>query len=394
MPLTLESGSEPSTPPSSDVDIFAASGRLYAKRSDGSVSRLGNDHPPQNVIVNGSFRFFQRQTPGTLTTYSNTSGRSYGPDRWGLTNESASVQSRRVDTLGAFESGLQSRYYCEIKKITSAGKVVMSQAMEGDVIASLRGRSVRVQFKAKNSVGSHTIRCALLALVSPGTVDTIPATFVSAFGSNGTDPTWGSNLSAVAPSKAGSNSSISGSGLSSALTSSWRTYGGVFVVPTNALNLVAVFFTNAQMAADDIFHVGEVGLHDGEDEREFFFNLDAELARCQRYYQKTFEIDVAPVQAIGSVSGCARFPATANGALPQRSPSFQPIVRMRAAPTATSYNPISANAEVRDSSVNVDCSGLSVASLTTRSYALNCTGNASTVFGNTLAVHISLDAEL
>lgn len=396
MPLTLEAGSEPSTPPAGDVDVFVgADVKLRAKFSDGSVSRLGNDHAPRNALVNGGFRFFQRQTPGTLTTYSNTSGRSFGADRWGITNENASAQVRRVDTLGAFESGLQARFYCEAKKITSAGKLVLSQAIEAEHIAALRGRNVRVQFKAKNSVGSHTLRCALLALVSPGTADTIPATFVSAFGANGTDPTWGSNLSAVAPAKAGANSTISGSGLSSALNSSWRSYGGVFTVPTNALNLVVVIFSNAQMAADDIFHLGEVGLYDGEDEREFSFDFNEEMERCQRYCWKSFEVDVAPVQNIGSQVGACRYIASLTGTGNQRSPYIPHPVRMRATPTVTGYNPNAANAQVRDSGGGAgDCSGTTIQGADSRGFSILATGNAGTGVGNALFLHVLVEAEL
>lgn len=395
MTLIFVQEAEPASPSASKMHVYLGTDKkLRIKNEDGSLTRLGNDHPPRNLLINGGFRFFQRQTPGTLTTYSNTSGRTYGPDRWGITNENASAQVRRVDSLGAFESGLSTRYYCEAKKITSAGKLVLSQALESDAIAHLRGRSVRVQFKAKNSVGSHTLRCALLSLASPGTSDTIPATFVSAFGANGTDPTWGSNLAAVAPSKAGTNSSVAGNGISSVLNSSWRTYGGVFSVPTTALNLVVVIFSNSQMAADDIVHLSEVGMYDGEDEREFTFDPQEDLARCLRYYHKSFDIDVAPVQNIGAITGAIRITAQGGSSTTSRSPHFPHPVRMRTAPTGTTYNPLAANAQARDSTASVDCSSTTIQSATQHGYAYVTTGNASTTAGNQLSVHVSFDAEL
>ncbi len=394
--LLRENASEPDTPSSGAVALFADStGSIKAKRDDGAVSVLGGGALARNAITNGSFIFAQRQTPGTLTTYSSTSGRIYGPDRWAISNENASVQYRRVDSIAASESGLGARYYAELKKITNAGKIAFSQTFEAVDTAPYRGRLVRVQFKAKNSVGSHTLRLALLYLNSSGTADSIPATFISAWGSAGVDPTWGTNLAAIAPSGGGANSTVSGNGLSCTLTSSWLQYGGTFTVPASAQNLIVVAFTNGQMAANDIVHLSEFGLSDGPDERPAMpTDVHDELERCQRFYCKTFDVDVGPVQNIGAVTGCARWTAATVTTGNQRSPAFNFPVRMRATPTTTTaYNPLAANAQARDGTAG-DCSALAFQSVSDRGYAFMCTGNASTAIGNLISVHASFDAEL
>lgn len=395
MSIVVGQESEPTAPSASKSVIFyATDGRLLVKLPSGAVGEVSGGTIARNVLANGSFPFAQRQTPGTLTTYSNTAGRSYAADRWGLTNENASAQYRRVDTLAAFETGLSSRFYGEFKKITSSGKLVVSQVSEGMHTIPLRGRRVRVQFKAKNSVGSHTLRLALLQLTSSGTVDTIPATFLSAFGAASTDPTWGTNLSAIVPTYGSEFSTISGSGLSSVLTSGWRRYGGVFLVPTGALNLVTVIFTDGQMTAGDIVHLGEAGVFLGDEERSGVEDdYEHELLRCQRYYHKTFDVDVAPVQNIGSVLGACRW-AAINAAGSQRSGNYEHPVRMRTIPTATTYNPEAANAQIRDVHAAGDCSSTAVQSLTDRVYAFQCTPNGSTAANNALCVHASFGAEL
>jgi hypothetical protein len=397
MPLSLVQDSEPSTPPAGEISIFLGTdGALKGKKPDGSIVTLSGDSIARNALTNGSFIFAQRQTPGTLTTYSNTSGRSYGPDRWAISNENASVQFRRVDSIAASESGLGSRYYAELKKITNAGKLAFSQTIEAVDTAPYRGRVVRVQFKAKNSVGSHTLRFALLYLNSSGTADSIPATFISAWGASGVDPTWGTNLVAIVPSGGSSLSAVSGSGLTSTLNSSWRQYGGTFTVPASAQNLIAVAFTDGQMAANDIVQLSEFGLFDGPDERPSIpTDVHDELERCQRFYWKTFDIDVAPVQNIGSPSGCARWIASTGTTGNQRSPAFNYPVRMRAIPASpVSYNPAAANTQVRDTNASGDCTNIAFQAVTDRSYAFNCNGNASTAIGNVLAVHAAFDAEL
>jgi hypothetical protein len=395
MTIVLNQEAEPATPSSVKCHVYLGTdGRVYVKKPDGSREELAGGRVDRNALTNGTFLFAQRVTPGSLTTISNTSGRTYAADRWGITNENASAQYRRVDSIASPESGLGARFHAELKKITSAGKVIMSQVMEGVDTAPYRGRRVRVQFKARNVTGSHTLRLALLQLTSSGAVDTIPATFVSAFGANTVDPTWGTNLAAITPALGSTYSTVSGAGVSSALTSGWRQYGGVFLVPTTALNLVVALFTDAQMAADDIVRISEVALFDGDEERSVLCtDVHDELERCQRFYHKTFELDVAPVQNVGAVTGAARFPAMQPNAFTQRSHAFQHPVRMRGTPTAVTFNPLAANTQIRDSSAG-DCSATAVQSLTDRTYAFQCTGHASTAVANALAVHVTFDAEL
>ena len=395
MPLILVEDAEPATPVSGEAALYLGTDGLKAKRSDGSVRCLDSGTAARNALANGTFLFAQRQTPGTLTTYSNSTGRTYGFDRWGITTENASAQLRRVDSIAsAQEAGLGARHYAELKKITSAGKILFSQVIEASETALYRGRRVRVQFKARNSVGSHTLRLALLQLNTSGTADSIPATFVSAFGAATVDPTWGTNLAAVTPALGNTFSTVVGAGVSSVLTSTFRTYGGVFLVPTTAQNLVVVIFTDGQPAANDILHLSECALFDGDEERPVIVtDLHDELERCKRFYRKTFDLDVAPVQNVGAITGCERYVAVAIGAVNQRSPSFSFTPAMRAVPVVTTFNPLAANAQVRDSTAG-DCSAVAVQNLTDRGYAFMCTGNASTAIGNLLSVHATADAEL
>jgi len=68
---------------------------------------------------------------------------------------------------------------------------------------------------------------------------------------------------------------------------------------------------------------------------------------------------------------------------------------MRAAPTTnTIYNPAAANAQARDVTGAVDCSATAIAGATERGCYVTCTGNAATLVGSHLAVHMSFDSEL
>ena len=349
-----------------------------------------------NLLVNGGFWFAQRQAPATLTTYSNTSGRTYHADYWTFTNENASAQFARGDLIAAPATGVASRYRARIKKITNTGKVILAQVVEGDDVAPYRGRKVYFQINAANSVGSTTLRLILLQLTSSGTVDTIPATFVSAFGAASTDPTWGTNLSAITPDTANANCSIVGNGLTCTLSSSFTVYGGSFTIPTNCVNLIAVIATDNLMVTNDVYFLTEVGIYDGTEERPWLpLSIEEEFGRAMRRCWKTFPRDINPVQNFGLGTGEFRAVITVAGAAANRMGSCFFSVPMRTfTPTITTFNPSAANAQVRDTTLPGDCSATAVITVNDRGLAVSMTGNAGGAVGNSAAVHILAEDNL
>src|SRR6185295_5836395 len=123
-------------------------------------------------------------------------------------------------------------------------------------------------------------------------------------GSNGTDPTWGTNLTAITPSTAGDSASITGNFISCSCTSSWATFSGTFAIPTSCKNLVVVIFGNNQLSTSDAISAAEVDLCEGVTIRDWTpRQYGDELAMCQRYYFKTFSVDTAPAQNVGTATG-------------------------------------------------------------------------------------------
>lgn len=395
MGIKFPEGAAPSTPASGKAELFLdAYQGLKVIRDTGEV--VSPRQPYYNYLINGSFLFGQRQAPGTLTTFSDTTGRSYGLDRWGMTNENASIQSQRIDTSGASETGLYTRHYGKFKKITNAGKIIISQVIEGAAAQALVGKTVRFSAKMRYSVaGSMTVRMAVLALGSGGTVDTMPATFASAFGGSGTDPTWGTNLTALTPVDP-QNGSIVGNGVTCVLTNAWVQYSGAVTIPANAKNVVVVIFSNSQLAANDELNIGEAYLTADRAVVDFVAPLPAdELVRCQRYYQKSFPIDTAPVTNLGLNGGEHRFSALRAGALINYGATISFPVIMRIAPSAiTLFNPAAANAQARDVDVAADCASTNFFNPSERGFSINTTGAAGTAVGNRLAVGWTAEGEI
>lgn len=348
---------------------------------------------PPNLVRNSGFQLAQRQAPGTPTTYSATAGRAITADGWGASNENASVQYARTDTAAAPETNLLARYYGTYTKITNAGKAAISQVIEATRVAPVRGKSIHLHLRLKAST-AMTVRLALVQLTSSGTVDTIPATFVSSWAADGTDPTLGTNLSYITPSGA-ENGTISSSAMSCSVTTSWQKFGAWFAVPSNCKNLAVLVFSNADMAVSDALSITEVVLSDAPQLWRRTLT-DDDMAYCQRFYQKTFTVDTAPAQNAGAgtgelVSALWKAAATANAAIiPWR---FH--VEMRAAPTITTYNPAAANAEVRQTGGTAsDLTATASGNTTAVQTEITATGVGTGAVGDRVAIHASADAEL
>lgn len=395
--ITRTKSAAPATPGTGKVTQYTdTEGRDHILDATG-VDNVLPARQLDNLVRNSGFWFTQRQVPGTLTTYSNVSGRSFPADGWGLTNETASAQYRRVDTQASYETGMASRFYGEFTKITAAGKLIVTQVIEAADCQRLRGRTVRLTAKMKRVVGAApVIRMGLLQLGSSGTVDTIPATFVAVYGANGTDPTMGSALTRLTPNAVtGDNCTVNGDGADCTLSSSWQRFSLCFDLPTSYKNLIVAFWSNAQIAATNGFALGEVQLTDGYELQDFSaLAAAAELARVQRYYAKTFAIDTAPAASVaaGRVSTMlGKAGATALAAIWQ----WQYPVPMRGTPTVTTYNPGAAGAQGRQiTGTAADLTVTTVSNQSERAVEVTATGAAASAVGDQAAIHLTADAEM
>ncbi len=389
-------GTAPATPSSGNVSVWANNtGQMMATADTGVLSAMTPVDRP-NLIRNSGLWFAQRQLPTTLATYSSTAGRAFGPDGWAFTNENASVQYVVTDTQNAPESGLQGRFYGNVTKITANGKIVLSQCIENTDISAVRGRTVRLQFWMK-ATASITVRLGLIQLSSAGTFDTIPATYISAFGGAGTDPTLGANLAYIAP-KSGvtpDNCTVNGNACDVNLTTAWQRFGACFDVPSNCKNIIVSVWSNAQITTTNGWSWSQASLTDGYEIQDWTpLPTQHERIRCQRFLCKNIGNDsVLPATNYGIGNGASFSIAGKAGAAAE----FIPIIfetRMRISPTMTLFNPSAANAQARDVTGAADCTGTTTTNITSCGGYISATGAAGTAVGNILAIGYLADAEL
>lgn len=389
----------PSTPAAGKGTVFLNTDfELAIVDANGVIRTLaGLAKSSPSYIRNGGFWFAQRQPPATATTYSSTTTRVITADGWGLVNENASSTYQRTDTTNASETGLQSRYYGNFLKITTTGKLLISQVIAADDAQQLRGRTVRFQAHMKQLVGaSPVVNMAVLAWT--GTADATLGTFATAFGANGVNPTLGTSLAYIAPN-AGSATTDSGTvdaaKASFTLTSAWARYGATFTIPTTANNIVLLIWGNNQFAATNGFAVSQAILADGQGNPDWRpLPYDLELSKVRRFYQKSFATDTSPAQNAGATTGAQLAIAGKASAVAFAGVwhiDYMPPMRI-AASTLTLFNPSAANAQARRGLA--DQTATTTANSTQKGFEITCTGDGAGTVGDQILVHWSADCEI
>jgi hypothetical protein len=384
------------------VSLYAdsADNRLKVLDATGVTTdlKLGGD---RNFVTNGGFSVNQR-IAAALTNVAGASatGRVFTADHWGLTvGNTTTPQYQQVDAIAATEAGLRARYYARYKQLTNAAKQFYSNVVVGTETAPLRGRLVRVQAKLRYSVGSNrVVRLGLIQLAASGTVDTIPATFISAFNGASADPTLGTNLAYIAPTLVEPSGSIVGNAINCPITTGWQRFSGVFLVPAGALNLIVGIWGDTVGAASDDVLVAEVGLYDGQAIEDWtpVIPLANELARCQRFFCKTFAQGTVPAQNAGINTGEAKGVAGKAGAVANSGIIAWrfPCTMHKTPTTVTLYNPGAANALMRNLTGVADMGATAATAQLDSSVMAIATGVAATAVGDQVGIHFSVDAEV
>lgn len=235
---------------------------------------------PDNRIINGAFAFWQRGTSQTTTGYGSA-------DRWQFAQSGGTTtQSRQSfavgDTLG-----------------NSSPSFFLRNSISGQSLASHFAQTSQ-RLEGVNSYASQTITVLGWARRSSGTGN-MAMSLDQSFGTGGTP-----------------SASINGTGQTVTLTSSWAAFAVTFSVlsitgktlGSNGNDFLAVnFWTSAgsdfnsrtnslgiQIIDVDLWGIHiKVGTHttaavDLYNQPE----LGPELARCQRYFSKSYSIDITP----------------------------------------------------------------------------------------------------
>lgn len=293
---------------------------------------------PENRIINGSFDFWQRGT--------STSAIGYGAaDRWynggTVGTVTMSRQSFSVgDTLGSNNPTYFMRQTVSGQTLASQGALPIHRI---ESVRSYAGQTITVLGWARRSSGSGNMAVEAVQVFGTGgspssDVLGISPTTIALSGS------W-TPFAAVMAIPPVTGKTIGTNGNDYLGLNFWTSAGSDFNARTNSLGL--------QTLSVDLWGIHiKLGTHTADATALYKQpELGPELARCQRYYSKTSNIDVVPVNGAAGgtagmfMSGVVNFYSTGNGyfehlSFPQPmrgTPSIQ-LFRTGAA-TGTDGNP-------------------------------------------------------
>jgi hypothetical protein len=116
---------------------------------------------------------------------------------------------------------------------------------------------------------------------------------------------------------------------------------------------------------------------------------------CQRYYEKSFQLEQAPVQAVGNGNGCFALVQTVGQNTSQFCGSVDYKVTKRIGGSITFFNPINANAQFYNSITGGSTSSTVAQNVGQSAFIVTTTTQSGAGgAGNGLFIHWTADAEL
>jgi hypothetical protein len=325
------------------VTIPAVTGTLPLSNLD----HVTNTPSAKPIIINGAMELWQRGT-----ALASNSG-NYAADRFWYVGTSMTSQ-RSTDAPSGFSYSNKLTY--------GSADMSIGQPIElpaaGEQGMFIAGQKITIAFYGKVDSGTEAISVVINARNSKF---------------SGTNST-----------------SFSTSSDSATLTTDWQRFTNTFTIPTiNANNVILAF---------ELAGIGKTAYFTGIQAELGEFNTTTippfqhesygdSLARCQRYFFKTFAQGTTPAQNVGANNTLVNGAHTAIS--DARFPSYELPVEMRAAGTATSFNPYAANANLRVPGSSTDVA-ISSITITTHAIVFVCTSADTGVFH----IHFTVDGEL
>ena len=269
---------------------------------ENSVSQPGG-FSLRNKIINGDMRIDQRNS-GASQTITAAAALAYTVDRWYAYCTGANVTGQRVAGSG------DTQYRYQFTGAASVTKIGFAQRIEGDNIYDLNNGTATLSVDLANSLLTTVTWTAWYA---------------------NTSDTFGTLASPTRTQIATGTFTV---------TSTVSRYSTQISIPSAATTGIEIEFSVGAQTSGT-WTIGNVQLERGSAATPFEQRpIGLELSMCQRYYQKSYNLDQKPGTTTGQFSG-------GTTTLFQSTQSFHqlPTVRLspslRTNPSITVYNPVS-----------------------------------------------------
>lgn len=338
------------------------------------ASAIGTIGQRQNALINSGFDIWQRGT----SIGSGASGIKYLADRWAIVSVGSTyAASQQAFSVGQTDVPGDPNYFHRVVVSHSVGAGNYTRVWQRiEDARTFAGKTVTLSFYAKADASKP-----------------VSISLAQSFGTGGS----------AAVGSIGVNKFT--------LTTSWARYSATFVVPSvtgktigpGSLLQMSIWFdagsdnnatTNTLGQQSGTFDISNVKLELGSLLTGYVpVAYVEELAACQRYCEKSFDLATAPAQNAGltGASRCLQIVGASTATKWLASVNFK--VTKRVTPTITLYNPSATNAQARNVTGSADCSSTSVTPYE-NSMWISYTSAAGSALGNEVAVHWLAEAEL
>lgn len=312
-----------------DADIAAINLNIANINADIATIENNDLLNHQNFIINGDFTFNQR-----VFTSVTTNG-TFGFDRWKLITlgDGTTTYTPQTFTLGAAPvTGYEGINYARLVTASQTTTAVASELRQPiEDVRTLAGQTVTISFWAKAATGTPKIAVELEQTFGSGGS---PSASVQTYAGQVTLSTSWARYSVTVnvPSISGKtlgttpNTSFTNLNLWVSAGSTYDLRTGTLGIQTNTFDIWGVQVERGSIATNFRRHAP---------------SLQGELAACQRYYEKSYNLDTAPgaVNNLGNGFGIFVGALAASTAGTLTMPGAVPLkVTKRAAPTIVAYD--------------------------------------------------------
>lgn len=323
----------------------------------GSIATQNVDgFPGRNRLINGSFQIAQRGT--TFSGGTDNADDTYTLDRWYVLSEG----NDSIDVAQQSDSPDSNGKSIGLDVETTGEKFGIAQIIEGHNCIGAIGNTCTLSFYAKvSNARIDTVKAAIVAW--SGTEDTVTSDIISAWNADGTTPTL------IA------NATFENTPADLSVTTSWARYELSANVDTASTKNIIVFIWSDDASnpqAGDFLYLTNIQFESETSVATPFEHRPngLELSLCQKYFEKSYNLDVAPGTSTQEGSFRTIAPRSLSGATDYMY-SVQYKVTKRAGTDLIIYSTDGTQGSVRD---------LSGAANTTLRVSLGAASNLMTSF--------------
>lgn len=315
-----------------------------------------------NIIINGGFQVNQRGATSVADD-------AYCLDRWYALTETGNVTvAQQADQENGTPFNIRLT-----QPDASIKQIGLAQIVEAANCKVLRGRTVTLSARIRCSAA---VQINYAVLEWAGTADAVTSDVISAWGGS---PTYVASITERAK------------GTITPGAATWTDVTALnAAVNSGTNNLIVLFWSNADLAQNVTLDIARVQLEPGTYAKPFEYQpIGTVLQQCQRYYWKTYMQGVAPATA--TIDGAVNM-GRAYDTQVSTQVAYVPFpVEMRAAPSASFYNPLTGASGTWSDSGNT-ARTMAASMIGTRS--CSASNSVSVSLGTTLSGHMTLNAEL